>query len=102
MAKELVLAVVAFFSSFAIALVFIPFLIKKMTARNLVGTDMNKFYKPAVAELGGIGVLFGLIFGVMMSLGIDSFFSERAISLTPLLAAFSTVLIIGLLGIVDD
>ncbi|MBI2597963.1 MAG: hypothetical protein HYW50_02090 [Candidatus Diapherotrites archaeon] len=63
---------------------------------------MNKFEKPAVAELGGIGVLFGFIFGIMIALGVDSFIGSRAINLTPILAAFSTVMIIGIIGIFDD
>jgi len=105
MANELLISLITFFSAFIVAFIFLPFLIKRMHERKLVGIDMNKLHKPKIAELGGIGVLFGFIFGIMMALGIDSFYGsigETVINLTPLLAAFATVLIIGLLGIFDD
>ncbi|MEK6941453.1 MAG: UDP-N-acetylglucosamine--dolichyl-phosphate N-acetylglucosaminephosphotransferase [archaeon] len=99
------IGILAFVGSAAVGYFTLPFLIRRMVLRNLVGPDMNKLNKPMVAELGGIGVLFGFIFGIMAALGADSFFGGfggNAINLTALLAAFSTVLIIGLVGIFDD
>ncbi len=103
--KQLLIVVISFIASFFVTYISVPFFIRRMAARSLVGVDMNKLDKPKIPELGGIGVLFGFIFGAMMALGVDSFFSgvgNSLINLTPFLAAFSTVMIVGLIGIFDD
>ena len=51
-------AFVAFVLSFAVVLVLMPGLIRKMRAGGMVGKDVNKKSKTEVAELGGIAALF--------------------------------------------
>lgn len=104
MSNELFIGAITLASSAIATYLTLPFLIRRMTMRNLVGPDMNKLNKPKVAELGGTGVLFGFIFGIMAALAVSSFFFgfENPLNLTALLAAFTTVLIIGFIGIFDD
>ncbi len=89
-------------SAFLITFLVTPFLIKRMKVRGLVGVDMNKYDKPQVSEVGGIAVIFGFSFAIMASIFCFSYLKLIDLNLTFLLGAFSTILLIGLLGIVDD
>ena len=91
-----------FLSAFAVTAIVTPFLIKRFKERGLTGIDMNKYSKPKVPEMGGIAVLFGFAFSVMVALGAYGFLGFNSLNLTALLAAFSTVLIVGLIGVFDD
>jgi UDP-N-acetylglucosamine--dolichyl-phosphate N-acetylglucosaminephosphotransferase len=80
-----------------------PFFIKRMHFRRIVGKDINKMGQPEVAEMGGTIVLFGFITAVMIALFLHSyvgFFPD--LNLLALLAAVLTILLVGLLGIADD
>jgi UDP-N-acetylglucosamine--dolichyl-phosphate N-acetylglucosaminephosphotransferase len=79
-----------------------PFLISRMRERGLVGRDMNKPNKPKISEMGGIGVIFGFCFGVMVAIFLATYLKMVEFNLTVLLAGFSTIALIGFLGIVDD
>lgn len=91
-----------FFSSLLVTIAVMPFLIKKMRERSLLGIDMNKLGKPKVPELGGIAVWLGFSFGIMLSIFFYSYLNHFDIDLTTLLAGFSTIVIVGFLGLVDD
>lgn len=41
-----------------------PRLIRKLEKANIIGKDIHKTAKPIVAEMGGIGILFGFIIGI--------------------------------------
>lgn len=45
------------------------FLIKKMKESGIVGNDINKPGRPEVAEMGGIGGLFGFSIGTTIVIG---------------------------------
>ena len=95
----LLIAAAAFIVTFLIT----PFVIKRFKARGIVGKDINKLGKPEVAEMGGITVLLGFSFAIMFSIFLFSYLGFfKQLNLTALLAGFITIVLIGILGIVDD
>lgn len=67
----------------------------------LLGFDMNKPGRPKVAEMGGIGVLFGFGMGMLICVGIMTFWMDKS-NYVSILAALCTVLITCVIGIMDD
>lgn len=98
----LIALTLVFLCSLSITLVIMPFLIRKIARRGLVGIDMNKPHKPKVPELGGIGVWLGFSSAIMLAIFFYSYLNSFEIDLTILLAGFSTIVIVGFLGLVDD
>jgi UDP-N-acetylglucosamine--dolichyl-phosphate N-acetylglucosaminephosphotransferase len=102
MLVDLIPIILVFIASFSVTFIVTPFIIKRMHLRGLTGTDMNKFNKPQVAEMGGIGVIFGFSIGIITSIFISTYLKLIEINLTVFLAMFATVLLVGLIGLVDD
>lgn len=102
MLEVFLLVFLAMVSSFAVTGRVLPVLIRRMKRRGLTGKDMNKFGKPEVAELGGIGVILGFSFGIMLAIFAATYFGLAELNLTVLLAGFATIVLVGFLGIVDD
>ncbi len=92
----------SFTFSIAITHLVLPFIIKRMHARKIVGMDMNKREKPLVAEMGGIGVWIGFSAGILAAIFVFSYLNGINLNLTHLLAGFSTVILVGFLGVIDD
>ena len=67
----------------------------------ILGRDMNKPGKPNVAEMGGIGVVFGFGSGMLIYIGLMTFYQEKPIYIS-ILAALCTVLITCIIGMMDD
>lgn len=103
MAVLLHISLVAFFS-FAIALVAtliaVPFVIRNSARSGHVGKDQNKAGRPSIPELGGIAIVFGLSLGLLVAIALG--FNNPALDKYLLLGALSTILFMGLLGIIDD
>ncbi|MDO8634601.1 MAG: hypothetical protein Q7K34_04890, partial [archaeon] len=94
----------AFIPSFVVTSAVMPFLIAMLKKRGITGIDMNKYSKPAVPEMGGIGVFFGIVAGIMTALGVLSYFDffPVEVNLTSILAAGLTILVVGFIGVFDD
>ncbi|MFH1751985.1 MAG: hypothetical protein ABH821_03560 [archaeon] len=99
---ELIAFILIFLAGFLVTFLVTPKLIKRFHAKNLNGKDMNKFEKPLVAELGGIPVIFGFAFAIMIAIGFFTYTPFNNIELVVLLAGFTTMLLIGFIGVVDD
>ena len=82
--------------AFLVTFLSMPRLIKKLKAADIVGRDIHKPSKPAVAEMGGIGILFGFIIGIFLGI---YFYPELQFQLTITLLV---ILLVGLVGMVDD
>lgn len=67
----------------------------------LLGFDMNKRGLPKVAEMGGIGVLFGFGLSMLIYIGIVTFWLNKP-NYVSILAVLCTVLITSIIGIMDD
>ena len=91
-----------FAASFAMAFLVMPPLIRRMAARGITGKDMNKASKPEVAELGGIGPILGISFGIITAIFISTYTSALPLNLTILLASFLTIFLVCFIGVIDD
>jgi len=96
-----------FILSFAISYLTVPFWIKACHRFKLTGADVHKHSKKKVAELGGIPILIGFIFGVFLYIGITTFFIEGIVAEQldqnlKIMATLVTILIATLIGTVDD
>ncbi len=81
---------------FLASLASMPIVIKKMKSLGIVGDDVHKKNQPPVPEMGGIGVLIGLLISVFAA---SILFPEKVLVLTSFLA---TTLIAGFVGALDD
>ncbi|HLD06900.1 MAG TPA: glycosyl transferase family 4 [Candidatus Nanoarchaeia archaeon] len=88
--------------SFLATLLLTPYWIRRAVKANLVGEDMHKSDRPKVAEMGGIVVIIGFLFGVLYFIALQTFSSLSTEITLPLLAALTTILIITLIGVIDD
>lgn len=98
----IIAGVVTLIVSLFSVLLTMPNLIETLRTRKILGTDMNKFSKPEIPEMGGIGVMIGVSFGVVAAIASSTYLKVFSLDLTLLLAAFATVFLVGFLGIIDD
>jgi UDP-N-acetylglucosamine--dolichyl-phosphate N-acetylglucosaminephosphotransferase len=96
------LILLSFLISFAVTYALIPAWIRAAHRIGLVGKDMNKYSKPEVAEMGGIAVVSGFMAGVLYYIGLSTFYFHQDANLIYILAALTTVLIITIIGMLDD
>jgi UDP-N-acetylglucosamine--dolichyl-phosphate N-acetylglucosaminephosphotransferase len=82
--------------AFLVTFLSMPRLIKKLKDAEIVGTDLHKASKPIVAEMGGIGILFG--FTIALFLGIY-FYPELQFQFV---ISLLVILLVGIVGMVDD
>lgn len=95
--------VIPIVASFLITLLLMPFWIRKARQIGLIWEDMNKYSKPKVAGSGGIVVLLGFILGVFVYTAYNVFLVEVASDqLIGIFALTSVVLLVSMLGFIDD
>ena len=83
---------VVILSAFLITWIILPFFIRRMHARGIIGKDMNKTTKPDVAEMGGAMVMLGFVISIMVGIFLHSHMSVfPSLNLLPLLAALLTI-----------
>jgi UDP-N-acetylglucosamine--dolichyl-phosphate N-acetylglucosaminephosphotransferase len=82
--------------AFLITFLSMPRLIKKLKDAEIVGTDIHKNTKPAVAEMGGIGILFGFTIGLFLGI---YFYPELQYQF---IISLLVILLVGIVGMVDD
>src|SRR3989344_4894330 len=88
--------------TFIISFLLIVWWIPQAKRAGLVGKDMHKIEERFVAEIGGFPVLIGFLFGALLFVGIRTFFFRDDSFLLEILAVCATLLLVGLIGFVDD
>ena len=89
--------------SFLITIVFTPRWIKKSQKLGLLWEDMNKYKHPKnVASSGGLIVIFGFVIGVLFYVALRTFIIDGLSTTIEIFALLCVVLILGLVGLVDD
>jgi len=73
-----------------------PRLINKLKNANIVGKDIHKVSRPIVAEMGGIGILFGFTIGMFIGIYIYPALTYQ------LMVTLLVILLVGIVGMVDD
>ncbi|MFA5020168.1 MAG: glycosyltransferase 4 family protein [Candidatus Pacearchaeota archaeon] len=99
MEKILFLSIIA---SFLITFYFIPIWIKRAGKVGLTGKDINKKDKKEIPEAGGINVVFGFIFGVLVYIAIRTFYLKVDGVTIEIFALTTSILIISFIGMIDD
>lgn len=101
--------IVSLIGSFLTTIIIVPWLIKRLAERGLVGVDENKFEKPKIPEMGGLAVVIGFVAGVSIFLVISNVIvedeeaqKELADLAAPVLAVVLAVVGAALTGIMDD
>jgi UDP-N-acetylglucosamine--dolichyl-phosphate N-acetylglucosaminephosphotransferase len=98
---QISLALLGLLVAFVVTFLIMPYVIKVMKRRGMVGIDAHKLDKPEVAEMGGVGILVGVIvacFAVFLGSGLFGFvaFDFR------ILIFLAVLVIAGLIGVLDD
>ena len=95
-------AIVCAIISFFVVYLITPQVIRYMRKIKLVVKDMNKENKPDVPIAGGLAVMSGVFIGIMVYVFIRTFFYNDSSSLLFIFAAGVSILIISLVGFIDD
>ncbi len=98
MIHEITLALIPAVTGGLAVYLLMPWLIKRLREKGIVGVDVHKLDKPKIPEMGGLGVIFGLImaFTCLLLLPLSEGFKVK------LSCAFFSVFIAALVGAVDD
>jgi UDP-N-acetylglucosamine--dolichyl-phosphate N-acetylglucosaminephosphotransferase len=94
---------IIFLVSFIASLIQFPWMIPALKKAKIIGKDVHKPGLPEIADMGGITIVFGFTIGIVVVVFLRSFTDLLdSVNLLYTLAAFSTVLVIALIGILDD
>ena len=93
--------ILIFLAAAAASLALTGLLIPRLKKVGMVGNDVNKPDRPEVAEMGGLGIIAGVSTGMLLAIFMHTFFG-MGFDLTFILAAIITILLVGLIGMVDD
>jgi len=88
-------------TAFCLTSFVMPAVIRKMKAAGIAGHDVNKPGRPEVAEMGGLGILIGVIGALLLAMAMKTFLGY-GFNLEEIMAAMLTMVIISLIGIFDD
>jgi len=89
-------------AGFLVTFLMTPIWIRAARKAGLTGRDMNKFHRPETAEMGGIAVVAGFLAGVFLYTALATFYFTVTENLIFILAVVSTVLIVTIIGMLDD
>lgn len=94
---------VSVFVSFALAVISFPMWIRACRKIGLTWEDMNKFGHPKnVASSGGVIVIMAFVLGVLSYIALKTFLFGGQSKALEIFALLSVVLILGIIGLVDD
>lgn len=93
-----------FLAAFLVAYFSFPFFIRRMHLQKISWKDFNKKEgSPHVAGMGGVIVLLSFVFAIMVALFLRAYVGAfHGIDLLSILAAMLTIILVGVIGIVDD
>ena len=89
--------------SFVVSFVSFPIIIPRLERAGIVGKNMNSEKQEEIAEMGGLVIAAGFGAGIIVAIALRTFFDLfLSVSLTSILAALATVLIVVIIGVFDD
>jgi UDP-N-acetylglucosamine--dolichyl-phosphate N-acetylglucosaminephosphotransferase len=75
----------------------------KLRAAGIVGKDLHKPLQPEIPEMGGLALIAGFTLAILFAIGLEAFLPKiLPVDFVLLLAVLATVLLTGLVGILDD
>ncbi|RLG18342.1 hypothetical protein DRN75_01935 [Nanoarchaeota archaeon] len=87
--------------SFVCVVAAMPFYIKYLKSVGMVGINLNDIKKSKFAESGGVIVSMGFVVGLFTYIGIQTFVRKQPVD-NVIFAALSSVLIVSMIGLMDD
>ena len=92
-----------FLVSFTVSFAGFPIIIPRLKRAGIVGKNMNSQSKEQIPEMGGLMIAVGFGAGIVTSIFLRTYFDLfLSVSLTSILAALSTILIVVIIGVFDD
>ena len=92
-----------FLVSFIVSFVGFPIIIPRLKRAGIIGKNMNSESKEEIPEMGGLMIAAGFGAGIVTAIFLRTFFDLfLSVSLTSILAALSTILIVVIIGVFDD
>ena len=88
--------------SFLITFFLLPTWIRRAKNAGIAGRDVHKESDALVAESGGVTVLVGFVFSVLIFIAIQTFYYDSTKNILEILALLSVVLMASFIGFVDD
>lgn len=93
---------VSVLAGFLVTLFLTPLAMEFLSSSGIRGIDQQKEEKPEIPTSGGIAVLFGFLVAVTIFIGAVTFLGGPVVATDMVLASLSSVLIIALIGLIDD
>ncbi len=93
--------VIAAILSFLIVIIVMPSTIQMLKEKGMIGIDVHKIDRPEIAKGGGFIVLIALVTALLVVIGLNTFISQGTVN-PGLLAALVSILIAGMIGLLDD
>ncbi|MFW9795286.1 MAG: UDP-N-acetylglucosamine--dolichyl-phosphate N-acetylglucosaminephosphotransferase, partial [Candidatus Thorarchaeota archaeon] len=92
---------IAVLISFLVVVIFMPETIRVLREKGMIGIDVHKPERPEVPKGGGFIVLFAIVSGLLVVMGLTTFQAQTDIR-EGLLAALVSILMAGIIGLLDD
>ena len=78
-------------------------MVPRFKEAGIIGRNRNSLEQEEIAEMGGLVIVAGYSAGIILIISLKTFFDLfTLVSLISILAAFSTIMIVALIGIFDD
>lgn len=101
MTMILYLALIGLLAAFIVTFLVMPYIIKAMKRRGIIGIDVHKLDRPEVAEMGGLGILLGVAIACLVVF-LGSGFIGLGVFDFRILIFLMVLLIAGMIGAIDD
>jgi len=102
MYKEILIAILPLILSFFVSYYLIKKWIPIAYKEGYVGKDMNKYNKPEVAEIGGLYSIIGIIFGILLYIGLKVYILKTTEDLLEVFSILTLLSLTTILGLFDD
>lgn len=89
--------IAGFCAALAMTTIIIPWLVPRLKARGIIGTDLNKPSKPEIAEMGGVAVVIGFFAGVSVLVALNGIENTDLLNVS-----LSAALGAAFVGMMDD
>lgn len=97
----MLMILVAIVIAFVIVIIAMPSTIRMLIEKGRTGIDVHKPEKPVIPKGGGIIVLFAVVTALLIVIGITTLQEQKVVA-PALMAALVSILMAGLIGLLDD
>lgn len=98
----MIILIASMLVSFGVTFAIAPYFMQFLKAGGIVGLDLHKKDRPKLPTSGGLCVVFGILSGMLTYIGLTTFMYGSGPDTTNLLAVISSMLIVTIVGLLDD